>query len=154
MALTHRQELILAALASRPGHNFAPVQVQKLFFLLDENIAAAMGGKQFAFEPYDYGPFDKAVYQELDALAHGGYVQVAHYGASAGSRRYALTVDGQEIGRAVLARLDRDTQAFVARLTEWVCTMSFAQLVGSIYRAYPHMRVNSIFQGLPSGQAR
>ena len=51
-ALTHRQELVLAALASRPGTGFAPVQVQKLFFLIDENIAESIGGKQFAFEPF------------------------------------------------------------------------------------------------------
>jgi hypothetical protein len=45
------------------------VQVQKLFFLLDENIAADLGGRQFSFEPYDYGPFDRAVYSELELLA-------------------------------------------------------------------------------------
>jgi hypothetical protein len=146
MAFTHRQELVLAALASRRGTSYAPVQVQKLFFLVDENVAESIGGKQFAFEPYDYGPFDKAVYQELDALAQDDLVLIAHYGSSAGSRRYSLSLEGQQAGEGVLAQLDNDTRAFIARLAEWVCSLSFAQLVGSIYQAYPQMRANSIFR--------
>lgn len=145
METTHRQELVLAALASRPGTSFAPVQVQKLFFLIDENIADEIGGKQFAFEPYDYGPFDKAVYHELDRLAAGGLVEVSHWGPTSGSRRYALTAKGQKVGENSLMRLTPSARQFITRATEWVCKLSFAQLVGSIYRAYPHMREKSIF---------
>jgi len=146
MPLTHRQSTVLAALASRRGAAYAPVQVQKLFFLLDENIAEAMGGKQFAFEPYDYGPFDKAVYQELDALAADGLVQIAHHGSSAGSRRYSLTPAGQECGELALMEYDEESQEFIAQLADWVRSLSFPQLVGSIYKAYPHMREKSIFR--------
>ena len=45
---TPRQRLVLAALAAEPASSFAPVQVQKLFFLLDQNIAADLGGRLLA----------------------------------------------------------------------------------------------------------
>ena len=48
-----------------PFHRF---QVQKLFFLLDMNIAKQTAGPHFTFEPYDYGPFDKQVYLELKKM--------------------------------------------------------------------------------------
>ena len=144
-ALTHRQELVLATLASRPGVEFAPVQVQKLFFLIDENIAEDIGGKQFAFEPYDYGPFDKNVYLELEQLEQAGLAQIAQHGPASGGRRYELTPEGQNTGAACLRGLSPRAQRFIARAAEWVCKLSFAQLVGSIYKAYPHMRENSIF---------
>ncbi len=143
-----RGELVLGALAAA-GENavFAPVQVQKLFFLLDENLADLIGGRQFAFEPYDYGPFDKAVYHELEALEHRGLVDVSRAGASAGRRRYSLTPRGEEEGRRALAELPEPASDYMTDLAAWVRGLSFAQLVGSIYKAYPHMRENSIFQG-------
>ena len=48
VTLTKRQQIVLAALACEPDAEFAPVQVQKLFFLIDENVSAHIGGKQFA----------------------------------------------------------------------------------------------------------
>ena len=98
--LTRRQKMMLAALAAESNASFAPVQVQKMFFLLDENIAGDMGGKLFSFEPYDYGPFDKAVYRELDSLSERGYVSVSRWGPSAGDRRYLLTAAGEAEGRS------------------------------------------------------
>ena len=144
-ALTSRQRVALAALASVPGAHFAPVQVQKMFFLLDENIANDFGGKQFNFEPYDYGPFDKAVYQELDFLKSIGLVDIAYVSPGAGGRRYFLTDEGQEFGAAILADLPGGAEAFMREVAEWVRRLSFAQLVGSIYKAFPHMRARSIF---------
>jgi hypothetical protein len=144
--LTPRQQVVLAALAAHSGAEFAPVQVQKLFFLMDENIAGALGGKQFAFEPYDFGPFDKTVYQELDALARVGLVRIEAYGPSKGQRRYALTPAGQEMGTAALQKFGDEVRKYISDTSSWIRGLSFAQLVGSIYKAYPRMREKSVFQ--------
>lgn len=143
---TERQQFVLAALATDPIAEFAPVQVQKLFFLLDENLSNVSGGSQFAFEPYDYGPFDKAVYRELEALQSKGLVNIEQVGASAGQRRYSLTPGGQQAGEQVLSQLPEFARQYMTNLSTWVRSLSFSRLVGSIYKAYPHMRENSIFQ--------
>ena len=68
--MTPRQELVLAALAAGESNSeLSPVQAQKLFFLIDQNVSASIGGQQYNFQAYDYGPFDRAVYSDLDWLA-------------------------------------------------------------------------------------
>jgi len=145
--LTQRQRIMLAALATEPGASYAPVQVQKLFFLLDENASGSLGGPQFAFEPYDYGPFDKDVYRELEELQRLGLVNIASVYAGSGSRRhYSLTPAGVLEGQKALSVIPAPIRDYMTNLSAWVRSLSFAQLVGSIYKAYPHMRENSIFQ--------
>jgi hypothetical protein len=145
--LSRRRNTILAALAAERGASFAPVQVQKLFYLLDENVADAVGGRLFDFKPYDYGPFDAAVYHELDALQRAGYVDIGWHGPSAGNRRYSLTPAGQTAGEAALAGLSAGVRNYIGKVSAWVRSLSFAQLVGAIYKAYPAMRANSVFRG-------
>lgn len=143
--LSPRQRLVLAALAAAPEASFAPVQVQKLFFLLDKNIADDMGGRQFAFEPYDYGPFDRAVYSELELLAHQGLVAIQ---ASAGAerRKFSLTPAGYELGTTVAGQLSERARSYMARVSQWVRSLGFAELVGAIYKEYPDMKANSVFR--------
>ena len=63
-----RQDFILATLCSNPEHKYSPVQLQKLFFLIDRLLSKKIGKEFFHFEPYHYGPFDQAVYEELNIL--------------------------------------------------------------------------------------
>jgi hypothetical protein len=144
--ISPRQRIVLAALAADRSSAFAPVQVQKLFFLLDQNIASDLGGKQFSFEAYDYGPFDRAVYSELEALAQRGFVAI-EAAPGAGKRRYSLTAAGYEAGSAELKRLNARAQEYLSRVSAWVRSLGFAELVGAIYKQYPEMRANSIFRG-------
>ncbi len=144
--LTPRQKVVLAALAADPGAKFAPVQVQKMFFLMDENIAKEFGRKHFNFEPYDYGPFDKSVYDELESLSRLGLVAVENPESRA-QRRYALSIEGQDLGAEALGSFSEKASEYVAQLSKWVRSLSFAELVGAVYRAYPRMKENSIFSG-------
>jgi uncharacterized protein YwgA len=143
--LSHRQEVMLAALAAESGSVFAPVQVQKLFFLLDQNIASDLGGKQFAFEPYDYGPYDRTVYSELEALSRRGLVAI-EAAPGAGRRKFSLTAAGHEAGQDALRKLNGRAQDYLQRVSAWVRSLSFAELVGAIYKQYPDMKANSVFR--------
>ena len=71
-----RSTYVLAAMSPADGQPFSPVQVQKLFFLLDWNLFAEPENRYFSFQPYDYGPFDQAVYKELEALAQKRMVEI------------------------------------------------------------------------------
>lgn len=119
-----------------------PVQVQKLFFILDKKVGTQIGGPQFNFEPYNYGPFDATIYHELDTLAQRGLVAVDGPGTS---RRYAVTAGGLQPGLSLLNQLP--VADYVRRVAEYVKAMSFAQLVSAVYQQWPEMKAKSIFRG-------
>jgi hypothetical protein len=137
-----RSRIVLAALAPADGAKLSPVQVQKLLFLIDKRVPRLVAGPHFNFQPYNYGPFDKRVYAELERLARRGLVDVTHGRWPS----YSLTPAGQAEGEATLAVLPPAAADFIRRATEFVRSLSFTDLVASIYRAYPEMRANSVFQ--------
>lgn len=138
-----RDEYVLAVMSTAKGNALSPVQVQKLFFLLDAKAGAQLGGQYFAFEAYDYGPFDAQVYRCLDTLVSRGAASVDH---SSYVRRYWLTAEGQEMGSALLTELPAPIQDFAQRCCEFVRSLPFAELVSAIYREFPEMKVNSVFR--------
>ncbi len=135
-------ETVLAILASANGQPLTPVQLQKAAFLLDRNGVA----RGFQFRPYDYGPFDRVVYDEAVALAERGLVSInpAQWGRW---NVYAATAEGIEAGREILDDLPPEHAGYVREVVKWVRNQSFASLVKSIYQQYPDMKENSVFQG-------
>lgn len=142
-----RADIVLAILASAEGQTLTPVQLQKAAFLLDRNIPGLIDvGQRFHFEPYDYGPFDKAVYDEASGLSMRGLASItqAQWGRW---YLYSATAAGVQEGSNVLDALPRHISKYVRDVTLWVRSQSFASLVKSIYHQYPEMKANSIFQG-------
>ncbi len=126
------------------GGAHSPVQVQKVLFLIDKEIPKLTGGPFFDFQPYDYGPFDKAVYDTLEELTRGGLVDAA---PGLRWRRYRLTDTGQQEGSKILGTLDRRASDYIKKVSKFVRALSFEDLVSAIYKAYPDMKVNSVFKG-------
>ena len=139
-----RDELVLAAMAPGGGHRYSPVQVQKLLFLIERQIQPAiLEGPHFDFRPYHYGPFDITVYSALGQLATRGLVSIDR---SSEPRTFSLTPEGVAQGNDSLRQLPADTQDFFRRASEFVRAHSFSSLVAAIYKAFPEMRANSVFQ--------
>lgn len=136
--------IVLAAMSPAGGGRYSPVQIQKLLFLIDREISDLVGGPWFAFQPYHYGPFDKRVYAILEALAEQGQVEIGD--CLTNCRSYALTPEGLVSGREALGTLAAPAQDFIKRASEFVRGNNFAALVAAIYKAYPDMRRNSVFQ--------
>jgi hypothetical protein len=61
-------------------------------------------------------------------------------------RLYSLSPDGYNQGREHLNNLVTPAQTYFRQAAIWVRSLSFDQLVAAIYRAYPDMRVKSIFR--------
>ena len=139
------RDLILATLAAG-GENttYSPVQVQKLFFLIDQEAAALVGGRHFDFKPYNYGPFDRAVYDQLYALAREGLIEIHSSGRYP---NYALTSNGYQRGAGELGKLPHAGTSFLTRVTRWIKPLNFQQIVATIYQRYPEMRARSVFSG-------
>ena len=141
-----REQIILACLA--PGRDclYEPVQLQKLLFVFQRKAPTAFGDSSFNFYSYDYGPFDPGVYNSVESLARKGLVQIL--GKPFDRKRfYKLTEAGIEEGNKLLESFDEPCKAFIIKLSNWVRSLTFAQLVGAIYKAFPEMRANSVFQG-------
>jgi hypothetical protein len=137
-------DLVLAVMAPCGGYRFTPVQMQKLLFLIDRQIPEHVGGPHFHFEPYHYGPFDTEVYRRLDELASRGLVAIDR---TCSPRTFALTPDGEAWGKAALGKLREPIRDFIARTSSFVRNQTFSSLVSAIYKAFPEMRENSVFQG-------
>ena len=137
-----KHSFILAALAPAKGGLHSPVQVQKLMFLLDEQVSKNVGGPFYNFEPYDYGPFDKMVYEDLEILFMEGLVEII----SGNWRSYRLTEAGQSEGENFLNEIEDAPRKHIEELSSFVRNLSFTQLVSAIYKQYPHMKENSVFE--------
>ena len=95
-----RTELLLAILAAAEGQAFTPVQIQKAAFLVTRNLPNVVDqGPGFAFAPYDYGPFDRSVYVEAEALERIGLASVSQM--SSRWRTYSATQLGVDQGKPV-----------------------------------------------------
>lgn len=139
-----RKEIVLAGLSTGDCDLFTPVQVQKLFFLIDKNISGEINGKQFFnFEPYNYGPFDKEVYFTLNDLAKDGYIEMISQGSWTS---YKLSSEGLTEGIRIFKTLPLKAQEYMKSVSQIIKTLSFSQLVSAIYKTYPEMKANSVFQ--------
>ena len=144
-----RSEIVLAAIAAGgPEARYDPVRAQKLFFLIDREIPEFIGGPYFRFEPHHYGPFDEAVYEELDRLTERQKVSID---TDEGYNRYSLTDTGYAKGTAVLDVLPDPTSSYMENTAKWVRFVPLKQLLSTIYRQYPEMAVNSIIPQVASG---
>ena len=140
-----RKDILLIGLAAG-GQNstFTPVQLQKLFFLLDKEASHLIDGPHFNFAPYDYGPFDRVVYDTIDSLAAEGMARVESTGRY---RMYSLSTDGYKLGEGKLSELPGSARDYIEKISRWVRQLSFEQLVAAIYNRYPEMKENSVFRG-------
>lgn len=143
----NRRDLLLIVLTCAEGRDYTPAQIQKAMFLLSRQMPhLVQQGPGFAFQPYDFGPFDVGVYHEAEALRRDGQAIIAPSGHG-NWRTYAASGEGILRGKHLLNALPPQQADFVRRVSEWVRAQSFNSLVKSIYDAYPDMKVNSIFRG-------
>ena len=132
-----RTDYVLGVLVAAQGA-LTPVQVQKLFFILDQDAALMLHGPYFKFKPYYYGPFDSDVYQELDRLQERGLIAVNKNGIA---RKYEMSSRGIFEGLRTFSNLPPRAQDYIRKLTDWIRALSFAQLVLAVHQKWPSMKL-------------
>ena len=141
-----RQDWLLLALSKTPGGAMSPVQIQKSLFLFGQEVGGSISTKFYSFEPYDYGPFDAAIYVDLRRMTNEGLVR-GEWSPGQSWKSYAIT----RSGRKAALRLENGANArlteFLGRIVVWVKGRSFSELLRSVYTAYPEFAVNSVFRG-------
>jgi uncharacterized protein YwgA len=143
-----KRDWTLLVIAAAAGESVQPVQLQKALFLLGQNLSGAdLKVKDFYhFMPYDYGPFCSDIYQDAESLSDKGLVHIDEPPYQS-YKVYSITDRGKRHAQEMERDLKKEVRMYMKDVVKWVRSLSFQQLVRSIYRHYPKMRVNSVFQG-------
>ena len=140
-----RQDWLLLALALRGGLPMTPVQIQKAMFLMGAEAKEYVGHGFYKFVPYNYGPFASDVYTDLESLASRGLVTSSATGR--GWKIYTITPFGLTASEKFKVSSNDTAVAFLERVVDWVCSLSFPALLRAIYAKYPKYKANSVFTG-------
>jgi hypothetical protein len=125
-----------------------PVQLQKSLFIISKKFDAdkLKSDSFYPFDPYDYGPFCSDVYSDADRLEFEGLIVITRPPNSR-YRQYQITEKGKEIANSLKNQLDSEVKEYLETIVKWTQSLTFNQLVSSIYAAFPEMKANSVFQG-------
>jgi uncharacterized phage-associated protein len=143
MGMSDRNSVLLFALAAAPERSLTPVQVQKIAFLIAQEAKKLAPKPFYKFVAYNYGPFDPAIYNDLNKYAEEGLVAVEQPPGTR-VRRYRLTPEGLESIQSYEME-SSPLVSYIAKATEWVTSLSFPDLVRAIYSRYPSFKKNSVF---------
>jgi hypothetical protein len=138
-----RKDWTLLTVAAAEGAPLDPAQLQKCLFLLGRECPQATAGAFYRFQPYHYGPFDRAIYWDAEALEAEGLLTIT---GSESLRTYAATPLGLSRAAEIRSRVPVAAN-YLAEVVKWARRLSFADLVRAIYMRYPEMAANTAFRG-------
>jgi uncharacterized protein YwgA len=139
-----RKYWTLLVIDAASPRGLSPVQLQKSLFLISKNLPAEVGDAFYTFVPYNYGPFDPAVYEDASELVNEGFVVIERVGDQPWGY-YVITPEGQELAHEYAKAISSQALDYIHRVVAWVQQLTFTQLLLAIYQAYPEYRVNSVF---------
>lgn len=145
--MLQRRDWCLLVLGAAGGAALQPVQLQKSLFLIGENVKPTASGHSrgfYAFEPYDYGPFDSDVYADAEWLAAEGLAMITQHPRGS-FRQYAATPEGVRRAQALAETLPIEVREYVQSVVDWARARSFNEIVRAIYKKYPEQRARSVF---------
>ena len=140
-----RQDWLLLALSKSPGGTMSPVQIQKALFLFGQEVGRSLDAEFYSFEPYDYGPFDAAIYVDLRRMERLGHVR-GDWSPGRRWKNYTITGSGRKAALALGSDADARLAAFLERIVTWVGDRSFSDLLRSVYAAHPEFAAKSVFR--------
>ena len=140
-----RKDWTLLVISAAGGKSLTPAQLQKSLFLVGEGFPAAVKPDFYEFQPYDFGPFSAAIYHDADLLASEGHVARQQVPGKRWSE-YMATREGlgeaSELGKAV----SPEVLDYIRKVVKWAQSVSFQQLIRTIYAMFPAYKVRSVFR--------
>lgn len=138
-----RKHWTLLAVAAAGGERVSPVQLQKVLFLLGREMPDAVRSGYYEFRPYNYGPFDSAVYADAQILADEGLININRpYRWD----EYSVTPKGVAVAQRLRDDASPGAVVYLEKVVHWALSLSFQDLVRAIYARYPDTRAKSIFE--------
>jgi hypothetical protein len=140
-----RRDWTLLVLDRAGTTGLSPIQLQKTLFLIGKNLRAEVGDDYYEFVPYNYGPFDPRVYQDAEYLVAHGFAQMIQVSGRSWSY-YTITTLGHGVAHHITeTELTERADQYLTKVVTWVQSLSFAQLLTAIYKAYPQYKAKSVF---------
>lgn len=146
MAGITKKEWTLLAIAAAQGRTLSPVQLQKSLFLLGQQMPKEVGAGFYRFIPYNYGPFDSAIYSDASDLEREGLIAITPADGQ-NWKRYSITSAGIERAQSLRARVPDTAEKHLAALVGWIKSISFQDLLRAVYAKYPQFAIKSVFRG-------
>ena len=146
MPMITPKDWTLLAINAAEGRPVSPVQIQKCLFLLSKEIPQYLPEDFYDFVPYNYGPFNKKIYEDLDELIKENLV----YSLKNNNRNwveYAASPSGMERSKTLSKDVPDRILTYLRHLMAWCRSKTFEELISAIYDKYPEYRRNSVFQG-------
>lgn len=140
-----RRDWLLLALRFAQARGLSPIQLQKALFLLGRELPNVVGGGYYRFEPYNYGPFDKTVFEDANALAQANLIRILPP-TEARAKQYTIAPLGMARTDEIMEHAPARGVEYLKNVVEWVQELSVQDLIRSIYRRYPEFKANSVFQ--------
>ena len=90
----------------------------------------------YDFEPYDYGPFSRELYRDLDSLDRDGFIRRNEI---PGSNRqvFELTNKGSETVARLFETAPVSEREHLATIKTRVTSLNFTDLLTAVYGEYP-----------------
>lgn len=127
-------------------------RMQKLVFLmqqyLDERDEYSFTSEEYEFIAYDYGPFSKELYDDLDSLSEQGHIVDSEEELRDGKEKYDYEI--QPTGVDVIEnRKDKEGAQEILQLAEDLKSqyndVLLSELIDYVYSQYPEYAENSIY---------
>lgn len=137
-----RQDWLLLFIGS-PGAQFHAdqIRIMKGMFLLSKEGPSEVQDL-YAFEPYDYGPFDVGIYHDLDAAQAQGLIQSRTVGGT-NRRVFQLTSTGEARAAEFRRQASQAALRAVEEVKKLVTSLSFTDLLSYVYERHPEYAVRS-----------
>ncbi len=119
-------------------------RMQKLVFLAERELRDLDEEEFYDFEPYDYGPFSKELYADIESLAEEGYVEEEEVETPGGKTKQVYDISNK--GKALFNHLQDETNLAMDNIEELKDQHNdkpLLQLIKHVYLEYPEMAVNS-----------
>ena len=144
--LSIRQKILLLVFQNlKNSKKLDPIQIQKTIFLIEkECIENKSLTKTFNFVPYNYGPFDKDIYNDLQILIQKNLVASEWNG---NIKQYKATENTElfDYRNELVNHYGKTFVDNVKNITDFVSNLSFDKLLNWLYNKYPEMAENTVY---------
>jgi len=141
-AVTQEDVLLLIVDGGTDGpFDVDPMRLMKGGFLVAQ-LGREPWRELFSFRAYDYGPFDRTIYNSRDNLLARGLLELdstSHYAS------YRLTESGRQRAEELTNELGPDA-AWIRSIGAYVTSRSFTALLNEIYTQYPQYAERSVMR--------